>query len=307
MYKYVLDFFASCLAGHTRDELFHIWTGSGGNGKSISINLFQEALGDYSTSISISLLTNKRGSSSQASPEMVKTKGKRFVVFQEPENNDKIHVGHMKELTGNDKICARALFKEQIEFYPQFKTVLTCNRLPVIPSNDGGTWRRLRVIPWEMKFVENPKEEYERKIDKTLKEKLPKWKSAILSLLIDRYKLYKQRGLVEPEKIKKQSEEYKKRSDLYYEFISEHIELKNATDKDRLKLTEIHNEFKFWWKDNYTDRRMPSRLELKDNFEDKFGRMRSYGWKRMKIKESDKKKIVVNSDDDDDDINDEEI
>ena len=31
----------------------------------------------------------------------------------------------------------------------------------------------------------------------------------------------------------------------------------------------------------------------------------SYGWKRMKIKESDKKKIVVNSYDDD--INDEEI
>ena len=295
MYNYVLDFFASCIAGHTRDELFHIWTGSGGNGKSISINLFQESLGDYATTISITLLTNKRGASSQASPEMVRTKGKRFVVFQEPENHDRIHVGHMKELTGNDKISARALFKEPIEFYPQFKTVLTCNRLPVIPSNDGGTWRRLRVIPWEMKFVDNPTEPYERKKDKTLKDKLPEWKSALVSILIERYKKYKQRGLIEPNKIKEVSLEYQRRSDIYQDFITEHIELKEVTNKNRLKLTVIYSEFKYWWKEAHTERQMPSRNEFKENFEEKFGRMRSYGWKMMKFKEKDKKDKIVES------------
>ena len=67
------------MAGHTRDELFHIWTGSGSNGKSIAIGMFQNALGDYATTISITLLTKSRNASSAASPEMIKTKGKRML------------------------------------------------------------------------------------------------------------------------------------------------------------------------------------------------------------------------------------
>ena len=157
MKNYVLDFFASCLQGHVQSEQFNIWTGCGANGKSLAIQIFQEALGDYSTNISITLLTNKRASSNAASPELARCKGIRFVVFQEPENDDKIHVGHMKELTGGDKISARRLYKEPVDFYPQFKTLLTCNKLPFIPFNDGGTWRRLKVVPFEIEFVENPK------------------------------------------------------------------------------------------------------------------------------------------------------
>ena len=302
MFNYVTDFFASCLAGHTRDELFHIWTGTGGNGKSIAVGMFQEALGDYATTISITLLTGKRAASAAASPEMVKTKGRRFLVFQEPENDDKIHVGHMKEMTGNDKISARALFKEPVEFYPQFKTILTCNRLPVIPSNDGGTWRRLRVVPWEMKFVDNPKEPNERKKDKSLKEKLPTWNKALMSILIERYRKYKEFGLVEPDKITLYSKEYQKRSDVYLEFITEYIELEGCTNQDRLKLTQLYNEFKAWWKENSSDRKVPGRLEFKEDFDDKFGRMHPrYGWKKMKMKEiKQKDQIEVFSDDETD-------
>ena len=190
MKNYVLDFFSDCLQGHTKEEKFNIWTGCGANGKSVAINLFQEAMGDYATTVSITLLTNKRASSNAASPELAKCKGVRFVVFQEPENDDKINVGHMKELTGGDKISARKLYKEPVDFYPQFKTILACNKLPDVPHADGGTWRRIRVVPFEIKFVDNPKEVNQRKRDNNLKENLPHWREAIISILINRFKSY---------------------------------------------------------------------------------------------------------------------
>ena len=283
MYDYILDYFSSCLVGHSPDELFHIWTGSGGNGKSLSIGLFQSIIGDYASTINITLLTNKRAASNAASPEMANCKGKRFVVFQEPENDDKIHVGHMKELTGNDKISARALFKEPIEFFPQFKTVLTCNKLPFIPSNDGGTWRRLRVAPFEMKFVNNPKEPYERKKDRYLKDKMDNWKEAFLFLLIDRYVTrFKINGLKEPEKVKEFTNEYQRQSDIYYEYISEQLQL-TGNSKDRINLTTMYNDFKMWYKEAHTERKIPARAEFKENVEEKIGKMKSNGWRGIRF------------------------
>ena len=81
---------------------------------------------------SISLITQKRGRAEGATPALAMTKGKRFACFQEPEGDESINVGLMKELSGGDTLIARGLHKDPIEFKPQFKMVLTCNVLPDI-------------------------------------------------------------------------------------------------------------------------------------------------------------------------------
>ena len=65
---------------------------------------------------------------------MAKTKGKRFVVFEETENTDQIYVGKMKAYSGGVKIQARKLHKDVIEFYPQFKMFMLVNKLVIIPQ-----------------------------------------------------------------------------------------------------------------------------------------------------------------------------
>lgn len=233
------------------------------NGKSLSINLLSQALGDYASTLSVSLITNKRPLSNSATPDLAKTKGKRFCFIQEPEQNDTIYVGRMKELTSNnDKLQARELYKEPIEFFPQFKLLLACNDLPAIPANDGGTWRRLRVVPFEMKFVDNPQATNEKKIDRNIKEELPYWREGLLSILIHRYQNYKVNGLIEPEKVTKFTLEYQMDSDVYLEFMTDNlIETKNK--KDVLDLQEVYDVYKFWYTQLYSNKTVAQAREFK--------------------------------------------
>ena len=129
----------------------------------------------------------------------------------------------MKELTGGDKIQCRDLYKGAVEFKPQFKLILTCNDLPKIRSSDGGTWRRLRVVEFTSKFVDDPKESNEFKRDENLSQKMENWKETFMGILIEHYYMYANNGLKEPKEVLKYTEEYRKSNDVFGEFIEENI------------------------------------------------------------------------------------
>ena len=201
--EYALTLLSSFLNGSTKNEQFHFWTGSGGNGKSKLVEFFEECFGDYCCKLPISLLTQKRKASGSAEPEMAKTKGKRFVNTQEPSKGSKINGGLLKELTGGDKISTRALYKETFEFKPQFKIILCCNDIPSLDPNDGGLWRRVRVTEFKSRFVNNPDPSNPREFHiEPVNEKFEEWREIFMSWLLNRwYKKYKKNGLIEPEEV----------------------------------------------------------------------------------------------------------
>ena len=222
---YSMKFLAKCLSGENRDEGFYIWTGTGGNGKSKLIDLISMCLGEYACNLPIALLTQKRKASGAPSPEMALTRGKRLCVMQEPDVNETLNVGQMKEITGNDKIQARGLYKEPFEFTPQFKLICMCNDLPNIPSNDDGTWRRLEVVDFIARFVD-----YEHEVDKVLnrhlkdksiKNKIPMWVIPFYSLLLPHWKDYDQNGIDIPDEVKAKTSEYRNNNDLVGQWIDQ--------------------------------------------------------------------------------------
>jgi P4 family phage/plasmid primase-like protien len=249
MKTYLLKLFASFLSGHIKDEKFHIFTGTGANGKSKIIELFQSSFGDYCGQFNVSLLTQKRVKSNETNSELAQSKGKRFMVLQEPCENEKINTGFMKELTGGDTIVCRGLFKDPISFKPQAHMVLTCNHLPNIPSDDGGTWRRLRVIQYSSKFTDNPDptNNKEFKIDTELSLKFEDWKESFMSILIHYYKKYLDEGIYEPEEVLACTKEYQKDNDTIKNFIHERIE---ESEGAFMSQTELYTDFKYWYKDS---------------------------------------------------------
>jgi len=223
--EYTMRFLSSCLSGEIREEKFYFWTGSGGNGKSKLIELIDFTLGDYSRSMDVSFLTTKRGSSSSASPELENIKSARFVYMSEPEKNDLIYVGKLKQMTGGDKMTTRALFKGTTQFKPQFKIALMCNDLPQLGGNDGGIWRRIEVVKYISKFTDNERHvDHKRNqylADNQLTSKLEKWNLLFMLKLLQKYMIYDKEGTCPPNQVKEETKQYQASNDIFMNWFED--------------------------------------------------------------------------------------
>lgn len=285
--NYVLDILTSVLDGGIRQERFYVFTGSGSNGKSKLLELVQKAIGEYYCILPIALLTQKRAASNTAQSELERTKGRRFAVMQEPGENEKINTGLMKELSGGDRILTRGLFKEPIEFRPQFKMILTCNELPEVQSDDGGTWRRIRVIEFTSKFVEvpDPKKPNEFPIDMELSERFDIWADTFISMIIQHHRNFDPKKMVEPTEVRIATEGYKKNNDVIGQYISERLVADpNATK--RIMLNKLFNDFRSWASQAMQKgKKLPDRNQFRAIIEKSHGPYPpdGKGWKHMRL------------------------
>ncbi len=267
---YLLKVLGRSLIGRP-DEKFYIWSGlSGANGKSTLVNFLEQTLGDYTTSIDVSLITNKRAGSGNASPDVVRLRGKRLFTLQEPESDDKLRTGILKQYTGGDTIIARELFKAPITFKLQGTMVMCCNDLPVITSNDGGTFRRISVMEFKSRFCDNPVKKNEFKIDLSLKTKLNEWKPYFMSILIYWYNKSLYEGIEEPDEVKRATTKYKGDNDKFTEFFESIVQESNE-DESFESIKNIYNIFIGWWNNNYPATKLPDIREFKRSIKMKFG------------------------------------
>jgi phage/plasmid-associated DNA primase len=263
--------------GGNHSKIFQIWTGEGDNGKSITQILFEKMLGPYSIKLPTSLITGKRTQSSCACPELVRAgNGVRLATLQEPDQKDTINIGILKELSGNDTFFARGLYKEGTEITPMFKLVLICNEPPKLPYNDRATWNRIRVIPFESTFTDSAPDSWEEQLlkkqfpkDKDFADKIPRMLEPFAWLLLHRLKS-KQKILIEPEKVKLATINYRKKNDIYKQFIDEFIIAKSDSS---ISLMELYSVFKDWYRDSMPNcsNNMPTKNELKDYFVKSWG------------------------------------
>lgn len=208
---YVLKSLALTLHGRKKHEKFFVWTGTGGNGKGLIAELVKRALGDYYHTVPHQCLTKGQDKKDATNPPLAKAKGKRAVFASEPEADDSLQVGAIKEWSGGDPVSARDLYRSTVTFVPQFVLFLQTNLIPKLNRPDGGIQRRLEVIEFPYQFVDKPTEPHHKKLNIDLKEKIVKsqeWRDEMVHLLLDSYKLLERDGLEVPTEVQNKSKEY---------------------------------------------------------------------------------------------------
>jgi P4 family phage/plasmid primase-like protien len=260
---YVLRLLASCLEGANREQCYYTFTGAGGNGKSKLIELMRLTFGDYQTSMASTVLTRCRPESGAANPELMVTKCRRFIYMQEPDEKEPINTSIMKQFSGEDMVEARALYGDQEKFRIMGKICMMCNSLPPVTSMDEGTWRRIRVVPFESTFLppEHPglllKKPNTFPRDSKLDDKLRHWREPFLSLLVHIYETeYIKSGLNPiPEIVMQASNKYKEKFDVVSKFemdrIREPVSLAEQLEcrTEPIDTRKIQSIFNMWKKE----------------------------------------------------------
>jgi len=104
-------------------------------------------------------------------------------------------------------------------------------------------WSRIHLIPFALKFTNEPRQDNERKRDPYLAERLQVKASGILAWLVRGCLAWQKEGLQPPDKVKAATEGYRKSEDLIGQFLEERCLLSAAAS---VKAGELYKAYKEW-------------------------------------------------------------
>jgi len=223
----------SLTARFTEKALF-IPFGGGDNGKSTFLNTIREMLGDYACQAAPDLLVVKKNDSHPT--ELADLMGMRFVTSIETEKGKRLAESLVKWLTGGDKIKARHMREDFVEFDPTFKLWLATNHKPRIKNTDQAMWVRIKLIPFEVHIPEAEQ-------DKNLPDKFRDERPGILRWAIDGCTQWREEGLGLPQEITAAIQAYKGEMDVTGPFVEKCCKLGPTL---KISAAELHSAFSSW-------------------------------------------------------------
>lgn len=250
MKDYMLKVLAYMMDGNKYLEQLWFFTGSGRNGKGTLCELLCGTLGDYYYEPDISIVTTTKKSSSAANPELAKAKGKRVLVASEPDDTEKdgrFKANKLKQFRGNDLIQARGLYKECIEFKPQFGMIFQMNDKPLLTKVDDAIARSLNVVDFPYQFVSGvPITPDQRAIDTTLKHKFKRveYRQQFMRILCSYHERFVNgnQDIEAPHNVKSATAEYISENNPLKDWFENNYEIVDD-DKARVSVDTMYTEY----------------------------------------------------------------
>jgi putative DNA primase/helicase len=233
------------LTGDTKEQCFFILHGCGSNGKSVFLNVVQDVMGDYSTVTGTDTLMEKPTGS--IPNDIARLKGMRLVTASETTAGRRLAEGLVKQLTGSDKMSARFLHQEFFEFKPEFKLWLACNHLPSIDGADHAIVRRIKLIPFNIRFSNPEESPIPPYLDAELPGKLRSEYAGILRWMVEGCLKWQREGLGIPQAVSIATGNYKADMDALGAFIADCcISLPQA----HARASDLYSAYTAWCEEN---------------------------------------------------------
>ncbi|WP_171208729.1 MULTISPECIES: phage/plasmid primase, P4 family [unclassified Ruegeria] len=222
------------LTGITSEHKMLFLYGTGRNGKPVFLNTLFDLFGDYARRAPASIFLNSRFE--QHSTGIAGLQGARLVVGSELPKGKSWDEATIKDLTGGDKLTARLMKQDYLDFDPQLTLFIAGNNMPSFAGIDEAIRARVVLVPFTVTI---PPE----KRDKTLPDKLRSEAPAILRWAIDGALQWQQRGLDVPDCITAASNAYFHDEDILGQFLEDETDVDTGSFVTN---SALHQRFGQW-------------------------------------------------------------
>ena len=203
------------LTGDTSERVILFCHGGGKNGKSVTLKVIRAILGDgygqRMQSSTLEAVSLKRGGAAHTE-DVAALKGARFAYTSEMEDGSRFATALLKDLTGDERIRARQLYRSSFEFQPEFTPWIAANHKPAVAAEDQAIWDRLRLIPFDSRIADDEK-------DPHLGTKLLTEAAGILAWAVRGCLDWQREGLNQPAEVIEATNDYREEMDVFAEFL----------------------------------------------------------------------------------------
>lgn len=133
------------------DDMMPILQGGGENAKSTLLAAVLGSTGDYSVQVPESLLQGDRN----AIPvDKMMLRGARIAIAEEASDDRRLNSKQIKDVLGTPSITAREMRQPFVTFPCTHTLLISSNYRLSVTETDWGTWRRLALVVFPYKFVQ---------------------------------------------------------------------------------------------------------------------------------------------------------
>lgn len=224
------EFFGYCLVPDNRFEKSIILTGSGANGKSVTLSVLTSLIGNSNVAkISLQNLSDRF--------KTVELYNRLVNIFADMSSQALKDPGIFKMLTSGDAITAERKYEMSFSFTSFCRLIFSCNQLPKSFDKSYAYYRRLIIIPFLNCFKGDSQ-------DPSLKSKLAKELDGVFCWSLQGlHRLFKQQGFTASETTNAVLEDYKLDNNNVLLFVKESCVIGEHFSVDKADLYSAYREF----------------------------------------------------------------